>query len=327
MKNRVLEILQSSAGFVSGEKLSQQLGVTRAAVWKAVHALQAAGYPIEAVSNRGYYLAPGADILSQQEIIKSLDAAGLTPFINQVNYEASTDSTNRLARQASDQGAPDFSLFVAERQTAGRGRRGRAWLSDSRDGLWFSLLLRPQGETADLARITLFIGLCVAEALNTLGTTVGLKWPNDLVATGSGRKLGGILTEMTVEENTVHALIVGIGLNINTQTFTAELAGIATSLALETGSAYRRADVLAAILRVLIRRYPSYRQTDLWLPDYRRLCLTLGREIRVESAAGSWTARAVDLDEQGELVVVDTTGQRQTVRSGEVSVRGLLGFA
>jgi BirA family biotin operon repressor/biotin-[acetyl-CoA-carboxylase] ligase len=327
MKNHILQILKNSSGYVSGEIMSQQMGVTRTAIWKAIRTLRQEGYPIAAVPNRGYRLCGDADILNREEILASLQLAGLTGSINQVTFEPNLDSTNRLARQAAEQGAPDFCIFVAECQTAGRGRRGKAWLSDHRQGLWFSVLLRPRAEITDLARITLFAGLCVAEALGGFATATGIKWPNDLVAIASGRKLGGILTEMTIEENTVKSLIIGIGLNIATLEFPAELTGIATSLSLETGRSFRRVDVLAAILRVLVHRYSYFAKIETWLPDYRRLCLTLGREIQVVTVSGnSLTGLAVDLDESGELVVEDQAGQFHIVRSGEVSVRGLLGY-
>ena len=143
MKNEILRILKQSSGYVSGETISRQFGVTRAAVWKTVKSLQQDGYPIEAVTHRGYRLSGTADILSQQELESSLAAAGLTDFIRQVSWLPETGSTNQMARQAAEQGAPDRSLFVAGRQMAGRGRRGRSWLSDHSGGLWFSLLLRP----------------------------------------------------------------------------------------------------------------------------------------------------------------------------------------
>lgn len=201
-------------------------------------------------------------------------------------------------------------------------------MSNNKQGLWFSLLLRPKVDSAVLSRITLFTGLCVAEALEELGATVGIKWPNDIVADASGRKLGGILTEITIEENTVTALVIGIGLNVGQTQFADELNGIATSLRIENRRSFRRLDVLTAILRVFVRRYPEFDQPALWLPDYRRRCLTLNREIQVIAAGGdNFSGRAVDIDDAGELIVEDAAGLIQTVRSGEVSVRGLLGYS
>ncbi|HBP38571.1 MAG TPA: biotin--[acetyl-CoA-carboxylase] ligase [Clostridiales bacterium] len=323
MKNQILLILKSNTGFVSGEDLSRRLGVSRTAVWKAVKALQQAGYPIEAVTRRGYRLAGNADVLSQEEIENSLAERDLSKWIKQVHYVPVTDSTNQMAREAAGAGALDGSLFVAGCQTRGRGRLGRRWLSSDTQGLWFSLLLRPSAEPAALAPITLFAGLCAAQALQqTLGLNIGLKWPNDLVAAGSGRKVCGILTEMMIEENLVHSVIIGIGLNVRTAEFPEEIRDSATSLFMESGRLFSRLEVLAAILEILAARYPEYRNTDSWLGDYRRLCLTLGQDVVIHDSAGSsWTGRAEDLNAAGELVVIDRDGCRRVVRSGEVSLR------
>jgi len=327
VKSQILHLLKQADGFLSGSELSRQLGVTRAAVWKVIKTLQQDGYPIEAVTNRGYRLAGSADILSADEIETSLAERGLQAFIRSVRFDKTVDSTNLLAKQAGETGSPEASLFVAERQLAGRGRRGRSWLSDHQQGLWFSILLRPAATPAELAKITLFAGLCVAQALNEeLQADVGLKWPNDVVSRRNGRKLCGILTEMVIEENTVSSVIIGIGLNILTREFPDEIASLATSLSLETGRDFRRTEVLAAILSVMAKRYPAFLTGDDWLADYKRYCLTLGRAVQVIQANGStMTGTAIDLDAAGELVILDSNDSRQTVLSGEVSVRGLLG--
>lgn len=328
MKDRVLQLLKGSNGFLSGEALSQQLGVTRAAIWKTISALRDEGYPIDATTNRGYRLSGEVDILSEFEIRDSLDNVNLSGYINQIIFEKVMDSTNHQAKLLADKQGQGITLVVAECQTAGRGRHGKHWLSNNEQGLWFSLLLRPEADSADLSRITLFTGLCVAEALEDLSVAAGIKWPNDIIAVANGRKLGGILTEITIEENTVTALIIGIGLNIGQTQFDDELNGIATSMRLESRRSFRRVDVLTAIFNAFIRRYPAFNQSEIWLADYRRRCLTLNREIQVITAGGeTFSGRAVDIDDAGELIVEDAAGRRQTVRSGEVSVRGLLGYS
>ncbi len=327
MKNYILRLLKENSDFLSGEQLSQQLGVTRAAVWKAIKSLKQEGYSIEAVTNRGYRLNGASDVLSSAEIEECLKRQGVPGFVQQVFYEKTLDSTNQAAKRAAEKGAPDKSLFVAESQSAGRGRRGRTWISDPQQGLWFSLLLRPQKNPAEMARITLFAGLCVAEAIQDLGIQTGIKWPNDLLAIASHRKLCGILTEMIIEENQVGAVIIGIGVNINTLEFPPELASTATSLRLESGRVFSRTDVLAAILKVFAARYAGFLANDSWLAEYHKYCLTLGRKVQVvESDGKTFEGEAVDLDQDGELIIEGSDGQRRTVRSGEVSVRGLLGY-
>lgn len=328
MKDYIIQLLKQSDDYLSGEILSQQLGVTRAAVWKAIKSLQQDGYPIMAVTNRGYRLTGQADILSAFELQDAITKNDLTGFIQKICFEKAAGSTNLEAKRAAELGAPDGSLFVAERQHAGRGRRGRTWVSDHHQGLWFSLLLRPPHSPAELARITLFAGLCTALAIRrSIGVPVGIKWPNDLVSQTSHRKIGGILTEMVIEENAVSAVVIGIGLNVNTLEFPPELAPSATSLALESGQSFCRTDILAAIIREFANGYPSFLAGNGWLEEYRSLCLTLNREVRVVATDCSvFEGRAVDLDPAGELIVEDLQGQQKTVRSGEVSVRGLLGY-
>ena len=339
MKENVLAILREQDAFYSGEAISNRLGVSRTAVWKAVKSLQQQGYLIEAVPNRGYRLAGSPDIMSETEIHLMLERARLSDEFPMTAYAAQTDSTNLMARRAAETGAPHGSLFVAGQQTAGRGRRGRAWTSQSDQDLMFSILLRPQAEPSALAAVTLFAGLCAAEAVNGMiqaadgrpnPERAGIKWPNDLVLAGSGLKIGGILTESLVEDNRVQALIIGIGINVNAVDLPEELAAIATSLGKACGRTFHRLDLLRLILQRFTDRKASLihlTSLDGWLDDYRRLCLTLGRAIRVFSPDGTWqTGRAIDIDASGELLIEDGAGCRQVIRSGEVSVRGLFGY-
>ncbi|MGI6326285.1 MAG: biotin--[acetyl-CoA-carboxylase] ligase [Saccharofermentanales bacterium] len=326
MKLKILQILKNKQGYASGEQISRQLGVTRTAVWKTVNSLRKEGYPIDAVPNRGYRLVGEPDILSTAEIRIHLQRAGLDRFVGTVAFKQKTDSTNQMARFADGQQPNQVGLFVAEQQTAGRGRRGRNWHSDHKEGLWFSLLIRPKQMSAEhFSCMTLFAGLCVAEALNDLGINTGIKWPNDLIAIASGRKLGGILTEMILEDSDVRSLIVGIGINVAAKKFPEDLTNLATSIFLESGNHFTRAEVLITILHRFAERFPAYGDFR-WLADYRSNCLTLGREIKVSPAFGTpWTGRAIHLNDDGELLVEDANGVRHVVRSGEVSIRGLPG--
>jgi len=337
MKDKILDILRRQKGFVSGETLSRQLGVSRSMIWKVVKALQQEGYPIEAITRRGYRLTGEPDILSETEMKRMLDESGLKAVFPAAFFQTQTDSTNLMARRAAENGAPNGSIFLAEEQTGGKGRRGRSWNSSKSQDLTFSLLFRPDAEPAGLAPVTLFAGLCTAAALNRLAgggsapaqrerPDYGIKWPNDIIAAASGRKLGGLLTELIVEENRVRALIIGMGININTTEFPADISRTATSLLLEQNKTYRRLDILRLILSEIAGRLPQIYNPESWLPEYRPLCLTLGREVRVIAQNGDFTGKALDVDDEGELLVEMQNGGRQTVRSGEVSVRGLFGY-
>jgi BirA family biotin operon repressor/biotin-[acetyl-CoA-carboxylase] ligase len=333
MKDRLLEYLAAAhlAGpdFVSGAELGQVFGVSRAAISKAVQSLTAAGIPIQSVKHRGYRLAEMPDRLLAPLLTAAFRTGGLNSLASVVRAFATVDSTNLAARRGAAAGDPSGTLYIAETQTAGRGRRGNSWLSDAGAGLWFSLLLRPDLPPERLALITLFAGLCTAEALRAeTGLDIRLKWPNDLILWPDGKKAGGILTEMLLEENCVTAVILGIGINVRSKVFPPELRDRAASL--ETAQpGLSRIGLLTAILRHLEQRGPDFLQDPAagWLDAYRALCVTLDRPVRVHEAGGLvWDGRAVGLAAGGDLLVQTPDGLLTTVTAGEVSVRGLMGY-
>lgn len=350
MKNEIvqalLEAYYRSADYVSGEDLSRRFGVSRAAVSKAIQNLVAAGLPIESVKHHGYRLSHLPDLLIEPVITDTLRRRGVDHFATSVHVWPSIDSTNLAARRGAETGDRDGSLYAAEEQTAGRGRRGKNWRSARGEGLWFSLLLIPDQAPEAMARVTLFAGLCAATALRGLTSLdVRLKWPNDLVVLPEGKKLGGILTEMMVEENRIAAVIIGIGINIHTQVFPAELSAVATSLELASRQASdglsldshhdtaqplpARIEILAAILSQFEQRWPDFDRLaePAWLADYREICATIGRPVLVTDARGE--ARegvAMTVAAGGDLIVRWPDGSETAVSAGEVSVRGLLGY-
>lgn len=259
-----------------------------------------------------------------------------------------TESLYTIPEHAEETSHHNPEIFVVRQQKGGRGRRGRKWLSDLEGSLTFSLLLRPETEPKSLSAITLLAGLCTVKAINKCigksfgnarstcrdhsvdGTSqdayvadpIGIKWPNDLVDISSGQKIGGLLTEMLVEENSVNALIIGIGLNINNQNFPQEIASRATSIFKATHRRLLRVDVLCHILSEIRSSEKIFTHPKLWLDEYRAHCLTLGQFIDVHHANGSVErALAVDIDPTGALIIEDNTGQRTLLHSGEVSIR------
>lgn len=250
-----------------------------------------------------------------ENLTQRVPALLTTKFIaRHIEYYDSTDSTNEAAKRASP--APGGALFIAEEQTAGRGRRGRAWVSPRGCGIWMSLLLKPDVKPGYIARITLVAGLAVCRAI---GGGARIKWPNDIVI--GTRKVCGILTE-----NTSRGVICGIGINVNTAQFPPELRAVATSLYLQTGERHDRAELIAAVMNEFEPMYERF-LTDGFAPlrdEYRRLCVTLGRDVSISGAA-ALTGIAADIDADGALVVDTGTG-RVTVASGEVSVRGIYGY-
>jgi len=330
-KETVLRLLREREGeFLSGEALSERLGVSRAAVWKAVSALRRAGYGIEAVSGRGYRLGSAPDTLDEGAIRARLGATARVGA--RLDCLRSVDSTNSYLKRIAAEGAPDGTVAAADEQTGGRGRRGRSFASPAGKGIYLSALLRPELPPAALMTLTGFTAVAICDAIErTWAVRPRIKWTNDLVL--GGRKLCGILTELSIEgeSGAVQYAIPGIGVNV-TQTredFPEEIREIATSLAVETGRRVPRAALAAAMIEELDRLYAALLrgETAEYLAAYRRDCLTIGREVRLLWRDAEETATAVGVDDALGLIVRRADGTEETVRTGEVSVRGLYGYA
>ena len=324
MKDKILEILKLSNEYTSGEELSKRMGVTRAAVWKVIAKLKEEGYVIESVTNRGYRLVSSPDVLTGPEISPYLTTEKLG---RNVFFYSITDSTNRRARIESENGAPDGSLFIAEEQTAGRGRLGKMWVAPPKTGVWMTLLLRPSVQPEDITQITLLAGLAVCRAIeNVAGLPAQIKWPNDVVI--RGKKVCGILTEMSAEAERIECLICGMGINVNTESFPEDLSNAATSLVLESGIKQPRARLAAEVMNCFEKYYVPFLTdgvTDSFLEEYKSCCVTLGRDIRAIQRGEVLIGTAEDITERGELLI-RSKGEMLTLSSGEVSVRGLLGY-
>lgn len=321
MQNQVLSLLKQAGGYLSGEEISRQLGVSRAAVWKAVKALREKGYVIDSVTNRGYRLSSQPDLLDAATIQADLS----TRFLgrNIVALEE-TDSTNEEAKRQGAAGAPDGTLCVAERQTGGKGRLGRAWSSPAGSGVWMSLLLRPSVAPQEATHLTLIVGLSVCQAIRRLtGCPAMIKWPNDIVI---GRKKAcGILTELTADMEQIHYVVVGIGINANIPQFQGELQQKATSLLLETGQKTDRAALVRAVLEELEKNYGRF-LTDLtadFITPYEALCVSLNRQVSVVRGGRELTGQSIGLTKEGELRVRMENGDILEIGSGEVTVQGI----
>ena len=321
-KDDVLRALETRRGQVlSGEKLAETLGVSRAAVWKAIAALRAEGLQIEAVQGEGYRLGASDD---------SLTAAGVQALLHTQTLGRSlvvlreTDSTNTRIKEEYADRAHGFTL-IAEQQTAGRGRLGRRFVSPPGGGVYVSTLLRPALAMQDIGMITLAAALAVCRAIErTCGFSPQIKWVNDVLM--NGRKLSGILTEAAIEgeSGAVDYVVVGIGVNLRLDraSLPAELADIAGALA-DFAEPPRRAVFAAALIDALEETTgllgPEGRQT--LLHEYRARLCCLNQTIRVIRASESYTAVCDGLDDNGHLLVTRTDGQRETLSSGEISIR------
>lgn len=240
-------------------------------------------------------------------------------------FYSETDTTNDRIRELALENAPEGTLAVAELQTAGRGRRGRAWQAPAGSGIWMSLLLRPNIPPARASVLTLLAGIALTEAIEDVtGLEVGIKWPNDILL--HGKKLVGILTEMDCDMETIHSVTVGMGINVNTKEFPDDLKDIATSLYLEGGKTYDRGQLTGQAMLRFEQLYEEFLEKDgVFAPfkeKYRERCVNIGREVRVIGRE-TYLAKALDITPDGELIVKrKDNGAEEVVFSGEVSIRG-----
>ncbi len=325
VKEEILTLLRDSGGFLSGQELSERFGVSRTSVWKAVRQLQETGYEIEAVRNRGYRLLAEPDLLTAELVTKQLrtEWAGRPTLVLD-----SVDSTNSETKRRAEDGAEEGLLVIAEEQTAGRGRRGRTWQSEKGEGIFMSLLLRPDIAPGNASMLTLVMGLAVRDALEeTCGMPdLFIKWPNDIVA--DGKKICGILTEMSAEADCVHYIVVGVGINVHDPSFPEEMAQTATSIRQQTGESVCRAELSAACMLQFEKYYAVFLETqDLTgLMDlYNGYLINRGREVCIKGGDRDEFGTADGINGRGELLV-DTPEGEKTVFAGEVSVRGVYGY-
>ncbi|MDD3920208.1 MAG: biotin--[acetyl-CoA-carboxylase] ligase [Eubacteriales bacterium] len=320
IRDKILHMLQEERGeFLSGQAISERLGVSRTAVWKHMQALQKSGAKIDAVTNCGYRLLaePAPPIEEALPALCRTAALG-----KQVQYFRQTDSTNRQAKRFAREGASHGLAVIAEEQTEGRGRRGRGWVSVPFENLYVSLLLRPNLETAKAPRFTIATALGVYRLLQGYGIPASIKWPNDILV--NGKKLCGILLEMEGTLEDLEAVIVGIGLNVNSTVFPEELISTASSMRLESGSVYDRTKVLSRLLEALEPLYAACESDiayEALLCDYRRVCGTIGRQVNVIGITDTRTGTVEDVDELGRLLLRTADGTLHTVSAGDVSVR------
>ena len=300
--------------------MAERLGVTRAAVWKKIAALRDAGYDISSAPRSGYALRSAPDRLIETEISQDLKTALVGRKV--ICYDA-VDSTNLVLKNLAREGAEDGTVVVADSQGTGRGRMERAFFSPPGKGIWVSILLRPTFLPQDAPKCTLMAAVAVAHAMEAFGLRAEIKWPNDILH--DGRKLVGILTEMSAEMDRVNYVVIGIGINVNIapEDFPAELRAIATSLMQMKGAPLPRVAFLQELLRVLDDLYASVQREGFApvLAAWREYAVTLGQEVRVIGPAGEeFEGVAADIDAEGALLV-DTAEGRRRVLAGDVSIR------
>ena len=331
MKAEILKMLREADGYISGQEICEKFNVSRTAVWKVIRRLQEDGYEGEAVRNQGNRMVESPDILTKEEVESCMHTEWVGR--NVVCYKV-TDSTNLRIKQMGDEGALAGTLAVAEEQTAGRGRRGRSWESPAGAGIFMSVLLRPKITPDKASMLTIVTACSTAKGIKKYFENEGascpdiqIKWPNDLVV--NGKKLAGILTEMSTQIDYINYVTVGIGINANTKKFPEELKDHATSLYLECGHMVKRASVIASIMKCFEEDYRLFLETeDLsgLMETYMSMLVNRDRDVLVLDPSGTYKAKALGIDKNGELIVRREDGTSEHVYAGEVSVRGVYGY-
>jgi len=316
---RIVRLLMDNATVVaSGTKIAAEIGTSRSEVWRLVQQLRSLGVEIEGHPATGYRLTAVPDLLLADMLAPLLKG---TIFGKQIHHYYKIGSTNSEAMESASAGAPEGSVFVAEEQTAGRGRGAHQWDSAPSAGVYCSVVLRPTLPPSEALILSLAAGLAVHAALQQVDSRLvpDLKWPNDLLI--EGRKFCGILTEMNAEVTRVRYLVVGIGINVNQTEFPDDLRHSATSLRLATGSEWSRVELCAALLKSLEREYRDLLQKrgareSILLRFQERSSSVRGRQVRVEENDG-FEGVTEGLDPRGFLQVRTAQGVR-TVLSGTV---------
>jgi len=321
-KDQLLLYLKENQGnWVSGELISNNLSVSRAAIWKHIHKLKEEGYTIESAPKKGYFLSKSSDPITADEIREGL----CTKVFGKKNivYLKETDSTNTRAKELAAQGAPEGTLIIAEKQTKGRGRRGRSWFSPPGGGIYFSLILRPAISPTETPRITLMTAVVLAETLISLmKLKLRIKWPNDILV--NGKKLAGILTEISTEMDAVNYIVVGLGMNVNTrfENFPSEIKKNATSILIETGEQFPRVRLIQHYLKLYEQYYDMFKKNNFEpiMKRWKELADIIGKQIKVDVVGKTHIGKVIDVDNDGVLILKDDQGRLQRIFSGDVTL-------
>jgi BirA family transcriptional regulator, biotin operon repressor / biotin---[acetyl-CoA-carboxylase] ligase len=314
-------LLEAGDGSVSGAELSLKLGISRAAIWARIDELRKVGYDIEAGPHFGYRLISAPDALNSDDLLARL---GKTKVVGRdIRVFAETTSTNDIIEKLARDGVKEGVAVFAESQTKGRGRLGRKWMSPAKKGLWFSVLLRPDLRPQQTTQLTVATATALARAIQLeTGIKPEIKWPNDLLI--RGKKVAGILTELSAELDHVKYIILGIGVDVNlTATeFPVELRPIATSLRLEADKPISRAGLAVAIMRELDKDYARICADDFasLADEWEAQCTTIGQNVTIRIGDRQIRGRAEALSDEGALLVRTEHGRLEPIIGGDVTL-------
>jgi BirA family biotin operon repressor/biotin-[acetyl-CoA-carboxylase] ligase len=317
MPENIIDLLKKNNDYYSGAKISAELGISRAAVWKKVNGLRKKGFIIEAAPSKGYRLISFPDL--SEEYIRS---AVKGDFWKEIFVYDRVNSSNELAMfLAAKDDLLTSIVIIADFQEKGKGRLGRTWISPPGRNIYMSIAFKPRLDTKDATMLTLLTSVACAHAIKKIsGLQVSIKWPNDLIL--SGKKLGGILTEIRADIDKVNLAVIGIGINVNMGKgdFTEEIRSIATSIKEESGKCCSRNELVIEILRqiehfygmlIALGKYPL-------LKEWKILSSTLGKSVKVVIGDETLIGLAEDIDDNGMLILELASGLRRRISAGDI---------
>jgi len=317
----ILRLFRTETGYISGEHLSRELGVSRTAVWKHISALRNSGYLIEAVPSRGYRLVSSPDVIDPHDVSAQLEngrVGGRLEFLKR------TASTNADAFRLAEDGAVEGTVVLADSQTGGKGRRGRVWSSPAGVNLYCSVVLRPAIMPHEAPQLTFLSAVAAARAIEqTTQLNPEIKWPNDLLV--SGKKVAGLLNEMSAETDGINFVILGIGVNLNmtADQFPGDLRHPATSLLLESGARVDRSRFTGTMLRELDRLYTDFLAHGFGpvREEWQRRCNASGRQVLVNDSGTECTGgRFIGIDSDGAMLLRSDDDKLHRITCGDVRV-------
>ena len=315
----ILRLFREEGGFVSGEYISRELGVSRTAVWKHISVLRDLGYVIEAVPSRGYLLVSSPELYDAREISSGLNAARIGA---RLDFLKQTPSTNADAFRVAEEGAPEGTIVIADAQSGGKGRRGRIWSSPAGVNLYCSVVLRPRIMPYEAPQLTFLSAVAVARAIEqTTALAPEIKWPNDVLL--GGRKVAGLLNEMSAETDGINFIILGIGVNLNmtAEQFPGDLRYPATSLLLESGTRIGRSRFAATMLNELDKLYAEFLQHGFGpvRDEWQKRCNANGRRVLVsDTGVDLITGMFAGIDGDGALLLCSDEGRIERIVNGDV---------
>ncbi|WP_299094147.1 biotin--[acetyl-CoA-carboxylase] ligase [uncultured Metabacillus sp.] len=322
LRSKLLEAFSKADGeFLSGQKISEVIGCSRTAVWKHIEELRKEGYELEAVRRLGYRITKKPDKISSNEIQLGLKTELMG---RNIHFEETVTSTQKIAQSLANEGAPEGTIVVADQQTSGRGRMSRVWYSPSGTGIWMSMIIRPKIPINRTPQLTLLTAVAIVQAIEELTPLKpDIKWPNDILL--NGKKIVGILTELQAEADQVHSVIIGTGINVNQtkEDFPEELQNVATSIKVETGSDWERAQFIQTILLKFEGLYSlflsqGFKPIKLLWESY---AISLQKTIIARTLKGTIEGKAIGIDDDGVLLIEKNDQSIERIYSADIEMK------